>query len=181
MWKVLWTCGRSAAEADRHPILCDLIDREPVAGQPVGHGCDVGLRRAEVSANLVGRQPLVVVGRVRIVLAGDEFLEGRLLRRVAAQHQDQVGHGQAGADQSAVVLRICKRVRIALESYKATFVDAIDDADGGRESLCGQLGRKEQGTGQCIEGEHTQICHDVVFRPFLWRQPPRSRKVVVTG
>ena len=46
--------GRGAAEADRHAIFGDSIDREPLPRKPVGNGGYIGFRGAEVCANLIG-------------------------------------------------------------------------------------------------------------------------------
>ena len=139
--------GGRAAETDRHAIFCDFVYGESVSGEPICDGGDVGLRGAEVGANLVGREPLVVVGRVGVVLAGHETLKGRLLSGVAAENEDQVGHGKGGTDGAAIVLRIGKRMRVSLDCDQAAFVDAVDDAKSGSKSLSGECGRAEQRGG----------------------------------
>ena len=157
--------GCSAAETDRHAIFGDFADGESLAGEPIGDGGDVGRGGTEVGAYLIGGEPLMVVGRIGVVLAGDELLKGGLLSRVAAEDQDEVGHGQGRTDGAAIVLRVGGGMRIALERDQVAVVDAVDDANGGRELLCGQDGRPEQGgaanedDGRNTEGKRAQICH----------------------
>ena len=174
--------GGRAAEADRHAIFCDFADRESLAGEPIGDGGNVGLGGAEVGAHLIGGEPLVVVGRVLVVLAGDEFFKGRLLGGIAAEDQDEVGHGEAGADGAAVVLRVGCGVRVALERDQAAVVNAVDDSDSGRKLLGGQDGGAKQcgGAEQCrdqnAEGERTQICHVGFLDPFFEENPGETEK-----
>ena len=137
--------GRVAAEADGHAVFGDFTNGETVAGKPIRNGGDVDLGRAEVGADLIGSEPLVVVGRVGVVLAGDKLLKRRLLSGIATEDQDQVGHGEAGTDQAAIVARVRDREGVALEGGQAGVVNALDDSDGGRKSLRSQGGRAEEG------------------------------------
>ena len=173
--------GCGAAEADGHSVVGDLRNREAMAGEPIGDGGDVCLGGAEVCADLLGRKPLMEVGRGLVILAGDELLERCLLRLVAAEDQDEVGHGEIWTHATAIVSDVRSRVRISFESYKIAFVDPIDDSYGGRKSLCGQSGGTKQCTCQYTEGERAEICHSGSFNPFLRRQPFRNRKVVIAN
>jgi len=129
-----------ATKADRQTIFGYFGDRKSVPCQPTGYGRNVGLRWPEVRANLIRRQPVMKVGRTRVVLAGDELVESRLLLRVAVQHQNQVGHREVGAHAPQIVLRIRKRVRVALEGYEIALVDPVDDPYLGCELLRSQCG-----------------------------------------
>jgi hypothetical protein len=138
---------------------------------------NVGLGGAEVLAYLLGSEPLMEIGRGRVVLAGHKLVEGRLLLRAAAQHQDQVGHGQVGADPAQIVPGVCRRVRIALEGHKLAFVDPIDDPYGGRELLGHRRCSAEQRAGQCTKGERTHHTHSVFLDPSFGEDSETSEKL----
>ena len=154
---------RRAAEADRHAVARDLGDGEPVAGEPVGDGEDVGLGGSEIFADLVRGEPLVKVGRVRVVFAGHVGVEGGLLLGAAVEHQDQVGHGQVVRHLTQIVPGVGEGMRVALERDQLGFVDTVKDAGGGHHTLpLGECGDK-QCTGQYaqgdVEGERTELDH----------------------
>ena len=136
-----------AAEADGHAVAGDLRDGKSVAGEPVGDGLDVGLGGTELLADLVGREPLVVVGRVLVVLAGYVGVEGGLLRGIATEHQDKVGHGKAVGDLALVVPGVGVRIGVTAKGGELGFVNAGADADGGRDSLSQAQSGEEECTG----------------------------------
>jgi len=152
--------GRGAAETDGKPVFGDLVDGEAVARQPVRDAGDIRFRGAEIGPHLLRGQPLVKVGRGRVVLVGHELVKGRLLRRVPAQHQDQVGHGERGAHPPNVVFGVRRRVRIPRERDKTAFVDPVDDPHFGGSELLGHRRRSTKHcAGQCTQGEQTSETH----------------------
>ena len=182
---------RRAAEADRQTIRSHFIHRKAVTGQPVFDGGKVGLGGTEVFAHLLGREPLMEVGRIGIVLAGDKLFEGGLLRRVAAEHQDQVAHAQIGADPAAIVLGAGGGVGVAPERHPLAFIDAIDNAHGGGKALClhGRRAKEERAAeqgrrshpraGQQIPGDSLHRLHTVVLDPSFGGKPPNQQKVAL--
>ena len=77
--------ANGTAEVDGQPIRTDRIHMEALAGEPAGYGVHIRLRRTVLGADLGRGQPLVIVRRVGIVLAGNELLEGRLALGAAAE------------------------------------------------------------------------------------------------
>ena len=76
-----------------------------MARQPRADSRNIGKRRTKLLAHFVRRKPMVKIRRVRIVLARDERIEGRLHFRAALQHQDQVRHRHTAAYPARIVLR----------------------------------------------------------------------------
>ena len=79
--------SRRAAESYEEAAGSDPIDPQPPRLDPGGDGFGVGVRDPEALADLRGREPVMVMGRSRILLIGEELLEGRLLLRGARENQ----------------------------------------------------------------------------------------------
>ncbi len=169
---------RRAAEADRHSIPAHFADGEPMPRQPVGNGRNVSFGGTEISAHLPGGEPMMEVGRIGIVLAGYKPVEGRLLRRIAAQDQNQAGHGQIRAYPATVVLGIGRGVRIALQRRQIVFVDSINDPHRGRDGLGHGYGRAEQCTDRYGVREGTYKTHHVLLPIFPGIQEPSSPQTI---
>src|SRR5580658_8908950 len=93
------------------------------------------------------------VGRVLVVFAGDVGVEGGLLRGVAAEDQDEIGHGKAVGDLALIVSGVGGRMGVALEGDELGLVDAAHDADGGRGCWRLRDGWKDEGTGEYAQGD----------------------------
>ena len=67
--------------------------------EPGGEGVEIVLGGSEVSADLVGGEPLVEAGRGRVLLVAEELVEGRLAFGRAAEDEGEmerlvVGEGE---------------------------------------------------------------------------------------
>ena len=73
--------GCSAAECEPVSAAGDVIDSEALRFQPVADFRQVGGAEAELIGVLFGREPAAVVGGRRVLLFGEQLLQGGLLER----------------------------------------------------------------------------------------------------
>ena len=93
-----------SAKVHKKATLRHLVEFEPLLHQPLGDLAQVLARRPESLAELLRCQPLMELARARVVLAADELLQVQFLGLAAAQHHQNVFHGQAIGRQATVKL-----------------------------------------------------------------------------
>ena len=82
--------------------------------QPRGNRLQVGIGGPKLLAVLLGREPLVIVGRRLVLLIVEQLAERSLLVRAVLQHQQHPRHGQTRRSCAQIVFRPRQRMRIAL-------------------------------------------------------------------
>ena len=90
------------AEGAAELCRCPAKSNEDAAGRNVGHfqslrlepGADAHIMagKAELLADLGGRQPVVVLRRSRVLLRGEQFFKLQLLLRRTSQNQREAKH-----------------------------------------------------------------------------------------
>jgi hypothetical protein len=85
------------------PLRVDHVDAEPVALQPVGDLLNIRCRWAKLGAELIGREPLVGIGRAAIVQLVDQPRKDLLLRWWAPQLEQQMLHREIVGHSAAIV------------------------------------------------------------------------------
>jgi hypothetical protein len=119
-------CG--AGIVDHHPVGIDRIDSKPALRKPAGDGLDIRCRRAELGPNFGRTQPVMEIGRFRIVQPINQRPERLLLGCRPSQLQQHVRQRQAIGDNAAVVRRIfCLRTRVARQRHQVVLVDRLGD------------------------------------------------------
>ena len=96
--------------------------------QPAHNLRGVGVGDAEAFSILLGREPLMVVRRLRIVLRVEQLVKGILLRRVRKQSEEHVLQGKAGRDCACVVSRDGERMHVAPQRHSLLIVNVAGDA-----------------------------------------------------
>ena len=139
-----------AGEVDHHAARIDRVDGKAVLLQPVGDGGDVGRRRPELGADVVGVEPVVIVGRVRVLLLGDQRLKRLFLGRRTPQLQQQMRQRDVVAHAATVVGGIARfGAGIARERNQIALVDGLGD-EGLRPSARRlRSGRRADRESQC--------------------------------
>jgi hypothetical protein len=91
-----------AAEVDEEAACGHAVDGESLLGEPLAYFLDVAGRWAELLIELLRGQPMVEVGGVGIVLLADEGVERLFAGCAAAQHKQDVIHGQGVGSTPAI-------------------------------------------------------------------------------
>src|SRR5208337_926939 len=94
--KGLLYLASGAVELDDVAAIGDLSDFKPGGGQPADHGGHVGIGGAELRAEFLRRQPLMIAGGFLVLLILDEATHGRFLLIAAFQHQQHAVQWHAG-------------------------------------------------------------------------------------
>src|SRR5271170_791233 len=115
-------------------------DLESVGLQPGGDFLDVLVGGAELLAELLWREPLMVVRRGLVLLLVEQLFERGFLLRTALQDQEHAGHRETGRSGAAIVFGAGQVVRVALEDGEISLVHRLGDA---RRSGSGLRGRVE--------------------------------------
>src|SRR5665213_2752916 len=95
----------AAGDFNSLPARIDFRNIKAMIRQPCGDGGDVLVRRTELRAKLVWREPLVVAGRSRRMHLVDELLERGFLGVTAFEHQVHTVKLQTVGRGSAIVAR----------------------------------------------------------------------------
>jgi hypothetical protein len=143
--------GGSAGEFDHGSAFAHLCYLEAVRLQPGSHGLNVGVSGAELLAELLGCEPLVVVRRRFVLLFVKQTQEGGVLFRAALQNQQHPLHGLRRWSRAPVVTRKSERMGIAAQDRKAGVIDRLRDT----RLDCRLLG--EHTTGEQEKGD-TEDC-----------------------
>lgn len=100
------------------------------------------LRRPKPLPNLLRSQPLMVAGRIRILLVGQKLRKTRLQLRRARQHKRQLQR-RPGCDRPSVIRAHCPPGNMARKSRRDTRIGRRDHTIGlhRRNSLCRCKGR----------------------------------------
>ena len=116
MWNACSTKAEGPVNSIARPLGWNLIDGEAERGQPVAHRSQIFRRGTELGAESLRREPLLVTGGSRIVLVGDELLEGRLLVRATLQLENDVLHLHVGGNPADFIFLNRQRVSCARQS-----------------------------------------------------------------
>ena len=81
---------------DGDPARHHRVHRDSLPGKPGGDGVKVMLRGAELAADLLRGQPLVVLRGGRVLLVEQQLVEGGLHLRRARHAHDQAGRLRVG-------------------------------------------------------------------------------------
>src|SRR5580700_6590686 len=107
-----------------------------MAAEPGGDGGDVLIGGAELRAELVRGEPLVVARRAGCVQLRDELVERGLLAGAALQDELHAVKLHAVGRGTTVVGGVGKRADGMRERDALGFVDGTNNADSGRDALC---------------------------------------------
>jgi hypothetical protein len=119
---------RRAAKDERTPAGGQFFHLHAMPLQPVDDLRRIAFGDAEALAILLGREPLMVVSGVGIVLCLEQSIECVLLRSVGQQREHHVLHRKVGGDRSGVVLRQRKGMHVAAQRYSLVIVNVAGDA-----------------------------------------------------
>ena len=127
--------GNVAGELDGLLAGVDFDDVEAMAAEPGLNGRDVLIGRAELLAELLGRQPFVVIGGAWSMQIADELSKGGFLAVAALEDEMHAFKRHAFGRGSAIIGWIRQRMHSAFEGDKPAFIDRIDDSRGGSQFL----------------------------------------------
>src|ERR1700722_19494756 len=132
------------AEGDERGTLGDAGNRKALAGKPRGDLRDIGDAEAEARTELLRRQPLVIAGRARIELGGQELAEIGLLGRGHAETQRKRIELAVGGSRTRVDGMLRMTADITRHRHSAGAVDRSGDAVlHGRLGDWGKCGEKD--------------------------------------
>ena len=94
--------ARGSAELDEALALRDLVDREALLTEPARDLRHVGVRDAELRAEILGGQPLVEAGRRLVELLIEERLQSVTLLDRRLQDHDHVAHHRRAVEPAEV-------------------------------------------------------------------------------
>ena len=94
--------GGGAAEFEHEAVVGDGPEGESLGLEPGLDGLDVRVGDAELASELVGREPVVVLGRRLVLNVDEELVEGLLLLVAGLKKKDDALEGQAGIDGALV-------------------------------------------------------------------------------
>ena len=83
-----------------------------LGGEPICHGLEVGIGRAELPAKFFGSEPVMKIPRALGLLLVEQVPQAGFLLRTALQDQQDALHGHAVGRGSPVVFRPRQRVSI---------------------------------------------------------------------
>ena len=97
---------RRTAESDHVPAGRDAFDLKSLALQPPRHLVDVTLAQPKAAAELLRREPALIIGRAALLLGGEQRIEVLLLR---GSHFESDGHAQRQGriDPSLIEFKAC--------------------------------------------------------------------------
>src|SRR5215471_5666833 len=124
--RVLYLC-RSSRELDHATPSRYLADLKPMRLQPRDCDLNILIHRAEVLAEFVRREPLVVVRRAFVLLLIEQLPERPFLFGAALQHQQHAVQRQIGRRSSAIVLWTREGVSVSLQDQAPAFVYGFSD------------------------------------------------------
>jgi hypothetical protein len=158
-----------AGEEDAVAAAGDAAYRESLLLEPGFGGRKVGIGDAELRAELVRRQPLMVLRRGGVLLGGEQGLQGGFLLRRTAEDERHAIQGQRRVNGAAVGCGIrCWRMR-AGEREAGGAADRRRDA---RQRRCGrrlgvgcekQTGGKRKSGQEKKRAEGERFMHEVHF------------------
>ncbi len=139
-------------EFDARAAGAHLDIGEAARGEPVGDSLDVGIGGTELFAELIGRQPLVIVGRAFVLLLIEQLAERGFLFVAALESERHVRRGLRIGDRTAIELRTRHRMHVALEREAIALIDRLCDASGNSRRLRRSRGRFGLRTGHRVRG-----------------------------
>ena len=98
---------------------------------------NVGIGGAELLAELIGRKPLVIVGRGFVLLLIEELVESGFLFVAALEDDGDVRGELRTGNSAAIELGAREAMDVAAESDAIGIVDGLRDAGGDARSLRG--------------------------------------------
>jgi len=116
-----------AGKLDELPALRSRCDAKSVRGEPGGGGFEVGIGGAELLAELLRREPLVVAGRAACVGGLQELLQRGLAVRRTVQQKKHSSRGKGIGNRPAVIGGSRQRMHAALQRDQAGLVDRLSD------------------------------------------------------
>ena len=111
-----------AGKIDQHPVRVHRIHSKAVRAEPACDGLQILLGGSEPFAELRGRDPLMIIGRFRVLQAFQELLRRRFHFHRPLQLQQQVIELQAVAHLPTIVFRCGFRPDVAAETDHSRFV-----------------------------------------------------------
>jgi hypothetical protein len=145
-----------AVEADEHAVGGHILHAKALAGEPRLYRGDVFLVRAELLAHLARGEPLVEVGRGRIIERGEIVVETLLLVVAALEHQGHRGDYLGGVHGPGVGAAAGLGWHAAGQRRHLTLVDRLGEqgrgggaayrsgSSGGMRVACGAGGNEQR-------------------------------------
>lgn len=120
--------GGGAGKINEHAAGIDHVDAETMRFEPGGDDVKVGLRKAELFAEFLRRQPMMEIGRVFGVEFIDELLEGLFLFRRAPELKEHVLHCEVVRYRTAIVREDGFGMRVPFKREAIRFVNGLRDS-----------------------------------------------------
>ena len=139
-----------AAEADRSAGAGHVVDGESGCGEPAYDLVHVGLANAETVAELLRREPVVVLRRGGVLLIGEKPFDPGLLGGRAFEQKEQGTEAGGGVERPLVELGQRPGVGLAAEHGAAAGVDSPGNAAGLRHHGNRARDQKQRGNSEKV-------------------------------
>ena len=88
------------------------------------------IRRPKLVPELIGCEPLMVIGGFLVLLIVEQLQQGAILLRAPLEHEKHTIHGQVWWSFSAIKRRSSQKVGVACENRAMSFVNRLDNQGG---------------------------------------------------
>src|SRR5512142_2143808 len=141
---------RGSIESNPRPASSSPAHGQTPRLQPRNHFCVIALTPPELVSEFFRSQPLVIFRRSRILLFGDELVEGAVLFRTSLERKQQVLHGECRRKAPLVERRPRPRVNVTLQQSHFRIADGTRDAI--MDSWCSEqiTGKQQEGEQRCV-------------------------------
>src|SRR5277367_132003 len=126
----LLNLGYVSGEDNDIARLRHLVDGKALRLQPRGDSGKVGVADTVLLAELRGREPLAVVGRIGVLQVAEILLEGDLLPVAALEHEHDAPGRHRPRRGSLVVFCLRQRMYVVLQGDAHIRIDDLRDAVG---------------------------------------------------
>src|SRR5262249_48321345 len=128
---------------------------ESLALEPGDDLAQVVLAEAEAIGELLGREPLVVVGRLAVLLLGEKQVEGLLLGSGGHGDQRDRAHLHAGLDRALVELGLGHAMNLSIQRNGGGGQSALDSVLLGSMAKAAETRHERKQTHQAPALQHS--------------------------
>src|SRR5579875_2680679 len=122
----------------------NAVDSEAMRFEPVFDGLHILIGGTKLGTELSGREPVVIIRRVAVLLLREERFERGFLLRAALEQQQDVLHREAGGSKAAVEFGARERIDVAAQYDANRIIHPLRDAGRDRCDLSGGVRRAQK-------------------------------------